>query len=615
MLGCDGRTTTDTGPWSCNELSTQCPVTPEPAGLAGFWRFDAGDLGGEWRGDGSAPNWAECNDQRGGDWGREGGADACGTERLGGFGASLRLAASGYVAAALPEQMANSPMTLTAWISLNRRAEQPMSVVSVVRPSCQSAWLDVHTAGTNRKLVLSVEKPGDTDTECKVDEHTASLPSGFLDWGVGVWYHVGASVNGSETALFVDGKRADSSVALGLSRPPEPSGAVHIGADPTGGTLLTGMIDDVALFDRSLSPDELAAVSTEATSVLVDGQQWTPWSVDGTSSAWQADCRNPNLERTDQGVSIVVDKGYWSAGGLQARTPTEHRIGSLKKAVLVADIPNGEPFDFVLGSRHNAERCTWHSEGRGKQRYEFSLDDVKNCDCPSTCDCAFRVEEARVGARWDSSVDVKFSVCRVEFEWGPAEDPIVELGPGGMWGLNGWCWRPISYHPNASVDLEEELSGPNQTVATQRGGDNATAYLAADFVWDGPGDDRVLCDLTQVDKITLEADMPEGYSYQFRLADFYGVGLEWSRRWKRDEPIQEFILCPEQSGPECGKEEDPFPYLGRQVDREQIRHLGVQKTFETATDPSTITIKNVTFSGTPGDHCVISSSSGGAGPG
>ncbi|HEU5076966.1 MAG TPA: hypothetical protein VFU02_22405 [Polyangiaceae bacterium] len=152
MLGCEGRTTTDIVPWRCNDSSNQCPMTAQPAGLAGFWRFDEGQLGGDWHGDAPAPRWVDCGEQ-GGEWATDSWSGVCGSERLGGTGASLRLAGQGYVAAPLPDPLANGPVTLSAWISLPRPSDIPRSsVLAVVRPACQSVYLDVltDTAGTNR---------------------------------------------------------------------------------------------------------------------------------------------------------------------------------------------------------------------------------------------------------------------------------------------------------------------------------------------------------------------------------------------------------------------------------------------------------------------------------
>lgn len=616
MLGCEGRSTTDTLPWRCNDASLQCPMTTSPAGLAGFWQFDEGDLGGDWQGDQSKrPFWYECGEV-GGEWGVGGPGGVCGSERLGGTGASLRLG-GGYVSASLPARLQSGPMTLAAWMSIPRGDAVPRrGVVSVLRPECQSAWLDVLTEGTKRSLVLAVEKPGSTGAECDVEEVIAPLPSGFLDWGIGTWYHVAGVVDGDERAVYVDGELARTSVVVGEPKAAATE-AVHIGASPTGEPL-QGMIDDVALFDRAVGSDAMSTFALESISISSGGQQWTPWSVEGSSASWKNDCRAPDAEMSDQGVMVSVDNGYWSAGGLRARVPEGRGIRSLKKAILVADIPAKEEFNFVLGSRHNAERCTWHVSGKGKGRYEFDLADVNECDCPSTCDCAFEVEEARVASRWDKSTDLSFSVCGVEFEWSDDEQPIVALGPGGMRSLNGWCWRPVSYHEGAFADLDESQTNWKQAVGTVRGRDAETALLAADFALGKPGEPRRYCNLMKVQAIKLTADMPHGFSYQFRVADFYGVALEWSDLWHRDQPTRTFPLCiaikddPETK--DCGEIRDPIRHLKRSVDQSQVRFLGVQKNYESGADTTPIAIKSVEFEGTPADNCVISTSSGGAPP-
>ena len=623
LMGCEGRATTDTLPWSCNESCSGCPTTPEPPALVGFWRFDEAIVDGQWQGtDGSTLSWSQCDSQSG-EWVATGAwSTACGTERLSGLGGSLRLAGNGYLQAALAEKLKQPSLTLAAWVSLHRLARARTSVVSVVRPLCQSVWLDLDMSGSRRKLILSAEKPVANSDECEVEERSTHLPSGFFDWGMGSWYHVAAALDGNdEPSLFVDGSPGAVSEAEVHPGTPSTSPSVHIGADPAGEQPFAGLIDDVALFERSLGADEMEKFVAESASVRSDGQQWTAWSAAGSSASWKNDCNNPELEQTKLGMSVVVKNGYWSAGGVFARVKAGRRIRQLKKAVLVADIPDEQSFDFVLASKHNAERCTWHASGRGKQRYEFSLGELNHCDCPSTCDCTFAIEEARIGSRWDENDAFEFSVCRVEFEWEEVDSSgaiALEQGPGGMQGLNDWCWRPISYHEHALVDLDEKLTGESRTVATVQGGNRQTAYLAADFAEGKPGEAHQLCNLSQVEKITLHADMPDGYAYQLRVADFHGIGREWSRQWEQAEQTQEFVICdPESSLADegvCGRDADPIPHGGRPVDLEQVRYLGIQKSFELTSTEGVISIDKVEFTGPAQGSCSVATSSGGAGP-
>lgn len=618
--GCEGRATTDTLPWSCNETCNSCPETPEPAGLAGFWRFDDANLVGSWHStSGSTLRWFDC-DEHGGEWVTSDlGGHVCGNERLGGLGGSLRLVGNGYIEADLAPELERGSLTLAAWVSLLRKSSERLTVVSVVRPQCQSAWLSLETANSRHQLILSVEKPVSGSDECVVEERTANLPSGFFDWGLGNWYHVAAIVDsGDDHHVFVDASPAHLSAAARHTSTPATASSVVIGAGPPGDQAFSGYIDDVALFSRAVTDDELGTFVSEATSVRSDGQQWTAWSASGSTASWKSDCRAPNLEESHDGVAVEVQNGYWSAGGVFTRVHAGRKINELKKVTLVADIPDKEGFDFSLGSAHGAERCTWHANGTGKHRYEFSLDDVKHCDCPSTCGCTFPVEEARLGSRWDENGSLKFSVCRVEFEWEAEDADDIDglvLGPGGMEGLNGWCWRPVSYHEGAFVDLDEKQTNEQQTVGTLVGGNRETAYLAADFAEGVPGDRYQLCDLSPAESITLQADMPEGFDYQLRIADYYGVGLEWSRKWSNADPEPTFRLCNTEGDKDCGRDIFPNPQHENTVDLTQIRYLGVQKVFELTSTDATIAIKKVTFQGEPvHGNCAISTSSGGAGP-
>jgi len=624
-------------PWSCDEPNPECPVTPEPAGLVRFWRFDAEDaLGGEWHASTDATlRWAECEDQHGGEWFAGSGPAVCGTERLGGHGGSLRLDANGYLEALLAlEDIAQEPLTLAAWVSAHK-LKQRMTVAYLMRPKCQSAWLDVQNVEWDRSLILSVEKPATGSDYCEVDEVKANLPEGYFDWGQGNWYHIAAIVDAARGhALFVDGRATSSSTApSSTTTPPATGSGVRIGAGPTSVPGFSGLIDDVALFSRSVAEDELEPFITESTSVRADGQQWTPWSVAGSSTTWKSDCRNPKIEESQGGARVVVKNGYWSAGGLFTRAHAGHNIRRLKKATLVANIPNDTEFDFALGSAHNAERCTWHASGAGKSRYEFDLDGLNHCECPSTCDCRFTVEEARIGSRWDKNLPLDFSVCRVEFEWEEVEaddeDTTIDLGlgPGGLLGLNGWCWRPISYHEHSHVDIDEAHTNAEQSEGTLVGINDTTAYLAADFAQGDAVTADKLCDLRNVKAIQLTADMPQGYSYQLRVADSSGFAREWSRKWGEAQRTQEFLLCDSQPGlayleanptakrgvDECGKPDNPISDDGRTLNLELVRHVGVQKNAEVAADAAVISIKSLAFTDMPEGNC-IPMSGGGTGP-
>lgn len=609
-MGCEGRITTDALAWSCGEACSTCPVVWRPPSLAGAWRFDDQNLGAEWRSSHDTElRWVACDDGRGGEW-VTGDARSgwCGTERLGGMGGSLRLQGDGYLEAALPEILSSGPVTLAVWVSVHRASTERMTVVSLVRPACASAWLDLEVLDGQHRLLLQRER-GAAGEGCLVEQWSTQLPSSFFDWGLGTWYHLSAVLQGDDDpVLFLDGSPLPGSAsAEQVASNPAAGSGLYIGVDPAKGKPFEGLVDDLALFSRALTAGEIRDIMLDAISVRSDPVSWTAWSVAGSRASWASDCLGQPPRQHQGGAVVEVESGYWSAGGLLARIEGGQRIGRLRKATLVADIPQDKSFDFVLAGPHNAERCTWNRSGRGKSRYEFSLADVNNCDCPRSCGCTFEVAEARVGTRWDESGPLRLAACRVELEWedsagGPGFD--LAPGPGGDQGLNGWCWRPVSYHPGASVELDEELTSSERTVGSLGGSNRVTAFLAADFAVDTPGRAPRLCDLSRATEIVVEAAMPEGYSYQFRVADYTGIAREWSRQWHQDQPVQKFALCTsDESDGDCGRNVDPIPHQQRSVDLTRIRYLGFQKTFELNAEQGAIAIERVEFGGEASGNC------------
>ncbi len=76
------------------------------------------------------------------------------------------------------------------------------------------------------------------------------------------WTFVAATYDGSRVRVYVDGRRVASTRASGDLR--SSDGALQIGADTVWGEYLTGRLDNVRLYDRALSPQELAADRTHA---------------------------------------------------------------------------------------------------------------------------------------------------------------------------------------------------------------------------------------------------------------------------------------------------------------------------------------------------------------
>ncbi len=77
------------------------------------------------------------------------------------------------------------------------------------------------------------------------------------------WHHIAAAYDGKQIALYVDGERADAVIASGelaLNNIP-----LSVGENAgTRGRHLGGLLDDVRLYDRGLSAEEVKALFTES---------------------------------------------------------------------------------------------------------------------------------------------------------------------------------------------------------------------------------------------------------------------------------------------------------------------------------------------------------------
>jgi hypothetical protein len=83
--------------------------------------------------------------------------------------------------------------------------------------------------------------------------------SGISD---GQWHHIGFVWDGSYRILYYDGIQVAKDTAA--QNPLKPAdGGLHIGAGKTlsAGTFFSGLIDDVRIYDRALSAEEIAALA------------------------------------------------------------------------------------------------------------------------------------------------------------------------------------------------------------------------------------------------------------------------------------------------------------------------------------------------------------------
>ena len=84
-------------------------------------------------------------------------------------------------------------------------------------------------------------------------QNYAQTDSGF--WKPGTWYFIVGTYDGSTIALYVDGEPIDSKPATGAMK--DYGKTVRVGRFSGLNYYLPGTIDEVRIYDRALTPDEI----------------------------------------------------------------------------------------------------------------------------------------------------------------------------------------------------------------------------------------------------------------------------------------------------------------------------------------------------------------------
>jgi len=87
--------------------------------------------------------------------------------------------------------------------------------------------------------------------------------------GVGEWHHLVGTFDGSTVRLYVDGQLVDETSADWITESGDP---VRIAADPSGDENFDGKIDEVRLYNRSLTPSEIDRIADTKGQLVTDWQ-------------------------------------------------------------------------------------------------------------------------------------------------------------------------------------------------------------------------------------------------------------------------------------------------------------------------------------------------------
>lgn len=177
-------------------------------------------------------------------------------------------------------RLADGDFTLTAWIYINKFSNESNSPVMAKRGAESREGWTWYVAGDAwptlaRKLIFHVSQG---DNPFAVSNTT---------FDAGKWYHIAMVYSAAAQAgqFFINGQADSPTPTIGLT-PPNPATAVdlHIGRDSFYARyFFDGMVDDVGVFNKALTPVEVRSLATRS----LHGRE------PGLIALWNFDSRSP----------------------------------------------------------------------------------------------------------------------------------------------------------------------------------------------------------------------------------------------------------------------------------------------------------------------------------
>ncbi|MFH1882647.1 MAG: LamG domain-containing protein [Planctomycetota bacterium] len=155
--------------------------------------------------------------------------------------------------------IAGNAISIACWYkadNLDTPGDDPRLVSKAIGGSSEEHWFMVSSSrvGVTKVLRFRLKTDGTTG-ELKADTATGNIE---LD----VWTHAAAVWDGATMRLYKNGVEVGS-IAKGGTLSTNPDAKVSIGNQPaeTGDRPWDGLIDDVRIYDRALSVDEIAELA------------------------------------------------------------------------------------------------------------------------------------------------------------------------------------------------------------------------------------------------------------------------------------------------------------------------------------------------------------------
>ena len=133
-----------------------------------------------------------------------------------------------------------------------------------------SVWMDVGAWSTGWQGVVSHGEQNDyriarnkTSDQIATRGGTGDLQSTTVVSATSGWHHVAlTSVNGGDVVMYIDGVEEGTNIGAAIDQSTANNNVLCIGCNPDNGREFNGLIDDVAIWDRALTPSEIALINS-----------------------------------------------------------------------------------------------------------------------------------------------------------------------------------------------------------------------------------------------------------------------------------------------------------------------------------------------------------------
>ena len=150
-----------------------------------------------------------------------------------------------------PLNITGSAITLSAWVKIaSTTAEKKVIAKWSDSAGAFSYLLSVGGTGNN-KVLMAVATPGQTTSV------------GTTSMSVGTWHHLVGTYDGTTMRVYLDGVEDDTTAKTGNISSTTAPVRIGMGSGTPPEEPTDGAIDDVRIYDRVLSPDEIAMIFAE----------------------------------------------------------------------------------------------------------------------------------------------------------------------------------------------------------------------------------------------------------------------------------------------------------------------------------------------------------------